>query len=65
MVGMRLEDIKLVGDFMGLGHDQVLFINTGGSGGRVLIADLGHRISSSTGKVLGTMGTESSLKWLA
>ena len=24
---------------MGLGHNQVLFINTGGDGGRVLIAD--------------------------
>jgi hypothetical protein len=34
-------DIQLAGDFRGLGHDQVLFINRGGSGGRVMIADFG------------------------
>jgi len=32
-------DRQVVGDFLGLGHDQVMFINTGGSGGRVAIAD--------------------------
>ncbi|MFY1829555.1 hypothetical protein ACN47A_26815 [Myxococcus fulvus] len=32
-------DIQLVGDFRGLGYDQVLFINRGGAGGRVLVAD--------------------------
>jgi hypothetical protein len=34
-------DIQLVGDFRGLRRDQVLFINRGGSGGRVMIADFG------------------------
>jgi hypothetical protein len=35
------EDLQLVGDFMGLGRDQVMFINRdpGQTGGRVLIAD--------------------------
>ena len=33
------DDVQLVGDFMGLGRDQVLFINRSGQGGRVLIAD--------------------------
>ena len=33
------EDLQLVGDFMGLGHDQVLFVNTSGALGRVLIVD--------------------------
>ncbi len=33
------EDLQLVGDFMGVGHDQVLFINRTASGNRVLIAD--------------------------
>ena len=46
-------DIKLVGDFMGLGHDQVLFINTGGDGGRVLIADF-SRVSNC--EILGELG---------
>jgi hypothetical protein len=32
-------DIHLTGDFMGLGHDQVLFINTDGNFGRVQIVD--------------------------
>ena len=34
-------DVQLVGDFMGLGRDQVLFINQDPSGGRVLVADFG------------------------
>lgn len=32
-------DIKLQGDFRGLGYDQMLFINTDGWGGRVMITD--------------------------
>jgi hypothetical protein len=32
-------DLRFVGDFMGLGHDQVLFINRSGGGGRVMVAD--------------------------
>ncbi|WP_437676966.1 trypsin-like serine peptidase [Sorangium sp. So ce131] len=32
-------DLQLVGDFTGRGYDQVMFINTAGTGGRVLIAD--------------------------
>jgi hypothetical protein len=36
------DDLALAGDFMGHGHDQVLFINRDGSGGRVLIADFTH-----------------------
>jgi hypothetical protein len=32
-------DIQLVGDFAHKGHDQVLFINADGNGGRVMIAD--------------------------
>ncbi len=32
-------DIKLAGDFRGLGYDQMLFINTSGVGGRVIITD--------------------------
>ncbi|RKH31913.1 hypothetical protein D7Y13_12820 [Corallococcus praedator] len=32
-------DIKLQGDFRGLGHDQLLFINTSGAQGRVMITD--------------------------
>ncbi|MBZ4416670.1 M12 family metallopeptidase [Myxococcus sp. RHSTA-1-4] len=33
------EDLQLVGDFLGRGHDQVMFINRDGVGGRVMIAD--------------------------
>lgn len=33
-------DWYLVGDFMGLGHDQLVLMNRGGSLGRVMIADL-------------------------
>jgi hypothetical protein len=36
---MEFQDLQLVGDFMGLGRDQVLFINRSGGGGRVMIAD--------------------------
>ncbi|AUX38969.1 uncharacterized protein SOCE26_003500 [Sorangium cellulosum] len=32
-------DLQLVGDFTGLGHDQVMFVNNGVGQGRVLIAD--------------------------
>ena len=35
-------DIQLVGDFMGIGHAQVLFINNSGHDGRVLIADFSN-----------------------
>jgi hypothetical protein len=38
-------DRMLVGDFMGLGHDQVMFINRSGGGGRVLIADFSHGVA--------------------
>ena len=31
-------DVAIAGDFRGLGYDQVLFINRGGSGGRMLVA---------------------------
>jgi len=33
------EDLLLAGDFRGVGHDQVMFINRGPGDGRVLIAD--------------------------
>jgi hypothetical protein len=36
---LETEDLHLVGDFMGAGHDQVLFINRTPGGNRVLIAD--------------------------
>jgi hypothetical protein len=32
-------DLQLVGDFMGLGHDQLMLINRQVAGGRVFIAD--------------------------
>ena len=32
-------DLQLAGDFMGLKHDQILFINVNPQGGRVMIAD--------------------------
>ena len=32
-------DVRLTGDFFDLGHDQVLYINRGGTGGRLRIAD--------------------------
>jgi hypothetical protein len=32
-------DTQLVGDFMGLGHSQVLFVNHGHAGGKITIAD--------------------------
>ncbi|MFP2897374.1 M12 family metallopeptidase [Corallococcus sp. 4LFB] len=32
-------DIKLQGDFRGLGYDQMLFINNDGMGGRVMVTD--------------------------
>jgi M6 family metalloprotease-like protein len=35
------DDYCLVGDFVGLGHDEVMFINSGGSGGKVMVADFG------------------------
>jgi hypothetical protein len=37
-------NLQLAGDFMGLGHAQVLFLNRSGTGGRVMIADFssGH-----------------------
>jgi hypothetical protein len=34
---MDSDDIHLVGDFMGLGHDQLMLINRGGIAGRVMI----------------------------
>ncbi|WP_158622199.1 M12 family metallopeptidase [Corallococcus sp. CA047B] len=33
------DDRRLVGDFRGLGHDQVMFINRGGTGGRLMVID--------------------------
>jgi hypothetical protein len=33
------DDLAFAGDFLGLGHDQVLFINRGGTGHHVMIAD--------------------------
>jgi hypothetical protein len=33
------EDLQLVGDFTGSGHDEVLFVNRTGGGGRVMVAD--------------------------
>jgi len=32
-------DTQLVGNFMGLGHSQVLFVNHGHAGGKIMIAD--------------------------
>lgn len=32
-------DLQYTADFMGIGNDQVLFINNSGSGGRILIVD--------------------------
>lgn len=32
-------DVQLVGDFMGLGYDQVLFINRSGDAGRLMVLD--------------------------
>ena len=37
------DDAILVGDFRGLGHDQVMFINRGGSQGRIAIVDFSDR----------------------
>jgi hypothetical protein len=37
-------DIQLTGDFMGLGRDQVLFINTDGNFGRVQIVDFSQGV---------------------
>jgi Trypsin len=36
---LDVDDLAFAGDFMGLGHDQVLFINRSGTGHHVLIAD--------------------------
>ncbi|WP_163999260.1 M12 family metallopeptidase [Pyxidicoccus caerfyrddinensis] len=33
------DDLRLVGDFRGLGHDQVMFINRGGAGGKLMVLD--------------------------
>ena len=33
------DDTQLVGDFMGLGHSQVLFVNHGHAGGKIMIDD--------------------------
>jgi hypothetical protein len=38
-------DVRLTGDFRNLGHDQVLYINRGGSGGKVRIADYANGTS--------------------
>jgi len=40
-------DTQLVGDFMGLGHSQVLFVNHGHAGGKIFIVDF------SQGKPVG------------
>jgi hypothetical protein len=37
---MDSNDRQLAGDFMGLGHDQVMYVNRGGDGGKVMIVDL-------------------------
>ncbi|MBN9686143.1 MULTISPECIES: M12 family metallopeptidase [unclassified Corallococcus] len=33
------DDVQLVGDFMGLGYDQVMFINRSGDAGRLMVLD--------------------------
>ncbi|WP_233166308.1 serine protease [Archangium sp. Cb G35] len=44
-------DLQRVGDFRGLGHDQVMFINRGGTGGKVMVLD--YAVSVQPG-LLGT-----------
>ncbi|WP_144370050.1 LGFP repeat-containing protein [Myxococcus stipitatus] len=43
-------DLQYVGDFMGRGHDQVLFINRGSSGAKMMIVDFAN--GSATGEVV-------------
>ena len=38
-------DVRLTGDFFDVGHDQVLYVNRGGAGGRLRIADYADGIS--------------------
>jgi hypothetical protein len=32
-------DLQLVGDFLGLGHSQVMYVNRGGTGGKIMVVD--------------------------
>ncbi|MFP2907693.1 M12 family metallopeptidase [Pyxidicoccus sp. 3LFB2] len=41
------DDLRLVGDFRGLGHDQVMFINRGGTGGKLMVLDYALNVTPS------------------
>lgn len=45
-------DRRLVGDFLGLGHAQLLCINRSGQGGRVMLADFSRTNDAGTGRAL-------------
>ncbi|WP_223635776.1 M12 family metallopeptidase [Corallococcus sp. EGB] len=49
-------DIKLVGDFRGLGYDQMLFINTDGLNGRVMVADFRDGVAPAEVRYLEPWG---------
>jgi len=40
-----VNDSQIVGDFMGLGHSQIMYINRGGYGGKVMIQDYANNSS--------------------
>lgn len=45
-------DSRLAGDFLGLGHAQLLCINRSGQGGRVMLADFSRTNDAGTGRAL-------------
>jgi hypothetical protein len=54
-------DLLLAGDFTGVGHDEVMFINQAGSGGRVLVADFGDGAFPAEFRYLESYGQSSLL----
>src|SRR5690606_30056156 len=54
-------DLTLVGDFVGAGHDQVLLLNRSGGGGRIMIADFSDGAAPAEIKYLEMYGQSSVL----
>jgi hypothetical protein len=59
------DDLQLVGDFMGLGHSQVMYVNRGGTGGKVMIVDYAGGAAPGTVKYLESWGQTAQLgSWI-
>ncbi|RYZ43095.1 MAG: hypothetical protein EOO71_05030 [Myxococcaceae bacterium] len=59
---MDSNDLQLAGDFMGLGHDQLMFINRSGESGKVAVMDYSTGV---LGGVVRASETWTSASWLS